>query len=149
MWCNYIINFNNNNINRTYNGMTNNIDKRITQHNNILSGGAKYTTNLIKKYPHTQWNYICIIKGFKSKSEAMKAEWRIKHPTNKKTRPNKFNKDNGRILGLNYIFSNSEKWTSNSEEIKNQNLTIEIKSKYKNLLDLDKLKILNINIIYI
>ena len=39
---------------------------------------------MVKKYNDTMWVPICIIKGFKNKSEAMKAEWRIKHPTNKK-----------------------------------------------------------------
>ena len=149
MWSNYIIRFQNENINRTYNGMTNNINRRLNQHNNILSGGAKFTTNLNKKYPKTSWEYICIINGFPNKSEAMKAEWRIKHPDNKKRRPNKFNKDTGRIKGLNYIFENSETWTTTSEKIKNQNLMIILNHYYKDLLNNDLLNDLSISIEYI
>ncbi len=135
MWNNYIISFTNNNISRTYNGMTNNIERRFKQHNNMLSGGAKATTSLIKKYPEDKWKSICIIKGFDSKSEAMKAEWRIRHPDNKKKRPKKFNKEKGRILGLNYILNNSDKWTKTSQLIKEQKLEIYIDDEYKDLLD--------------
>ena len=140
MWNNYILSFTNNNISRTYNGMTNNIDRRLNQHNNILSGGAKATTNLIKKYPENKWKFICIIKGFDSKSEAMKAEWRIRHPDNKKRRPNKFNKAKGRILALNYILSSDDRWTKTSQYIKEQNLEIYIDDYYKDLLERDLLE---------
>ena len=130
MWKNYIIYNDFNNLNRTYNGMTNNFDRRLKQHNNLLKGGAKSTTNFIKKYPDSEWKLLCIIEGFESKSEAMKAEWRIKHPTNKKQRPNKFNKPEGRILGLKYILENSDKWTNTSQNIKDQKLKIYICDKY-------------------
>ena len=124
MWCNYIIYNESNNLKRTYNGMTNNFEHRIKQHNNIIKGGAKYTTNIIKKYPESEWKLLCLIEGFDSKSEAMKAEWRIKHPTNQKKRPNKFNRPDGRLLGIKYILDTSDKWTSTSQNIKDQNLNI-------------------------
>ena len=147
MWYNYILSFTNNNISRTYNGMTNNIDRRLKQHNNILSGGAKATTNLIKKYPESNWKIICIIKGFDNKSEAMKAEWRIRHPDNKKRRPNKFNKEKGRILGLNYILNISDKWTKTSQNIKEQKLEIFIDENYKDLLEINLLEKHNLRFI--
>ena len=34
---------------------------------------AKYTSK------YEKWNPVCIIDGFKNKSEAMQCEWRLKH----------------------------------------------------------------------
>tara|TARA_B110000208_G_scaffold186658_1_gene243505 strand:- start:137 stop:571 length:435 start_codon:yes stop_codon:yes gene_type:complete len=141
MWYNYIILWINENKYRTYNGMTNNLDRRFKQHNNILKGGARTTTNLIKKYPNTEWKPICIISGFQTKSEAMKAEWRIRHPDFKKYKKKEFIGDEGRIRGLNYILNNSEKWTSSSENIYDQNLKIELDENYKKILNIENIKI--------
>ena len=52
----YII-YNNNN---SYVGMTNNIVRRLRQHNQIIKGGAKYTRLI-----GDGWDYICFIDGFK------------------------------------------------------------------------------------
>ena len=105
---------------------------------------------MVKKYNDTMWVPICIIKGFKNKSEAMKAEWRIKHPTNKK-RPNCFNKDKGRILALKYILETSDKWTNTSNLISEQNLQFIVDINFKNLFNEEIIKKFNIefnNIIY-
>lgn len=64
--------------NKSYIGMTNNLGKRIKQHNGILSGGAKYTKCF------GPWKLIFYISGFVDKSEAMKFEWRMKHPIGNK-----------------------------------------------------------------
>ena len=58
--------------NRSYIGMTNDFFKRWKQHNKIIKGGAKYTS----KYDN--WSPICIVDGFKTKSEAMQCEWKLK-----------------------------------------------------------------------
>ena len=58
--------------NHSYIGMTNDFFKRWKQHNKIIKGGAKYTS----KYHN--WSPICIIDGFKNKSEAMQCEWKLK-----------------------------------------------------------------------
>lgn len=93
---------------KTYNGMTNNIEKRIRQHNGLIKGGAKATSNQNDR----PWNIICIICGFDNKIESMQAEWRIKKVTNTKIRPKKFNCPKGRINSLRYIFNTYDKWTS-------------------------------------
>lgn len=62
--------------NLTYIGTTNNLEKRLMQHNNILSGGAKAT----KK--SNNWNYHTTVK-FNTKSEALSFEWMWKHYKNK------------------------------------------------------------------
>ena len=114
--------------NLTYVGMTNDFFKRWQQHNQILSGGAKYTKKGCEWYP------ICILDGFISKSEAMQCEWKIKSRRSKLAK--KYKGPIGRIKYLNILLKN-ERWTSNSPEIKNQNLTIYIDEDYKDFLECD------------
>ena len=99
--------------NLTYNGITNNLSRRLRQHNSEITGGAKYTKN---KGP---WEYYVIISGFIDKCEALSCEWRIKHPTNKK-RPKCYCGQIGRIKSLNLIL-NLEKWTSKTKIINSNN----------------------------
>jgi predicted GIY-YIG superfamily endonuclease len=112
--------------NLSYVGMTNNFLNRWLQHNGIISGGAKYTKKKCNWYP------ICIIDGFKNKSEAMQCEWKIKSRKSKISR--KFKYATGRIQYLNLLLKN-EKWTSKSPKIKDQNLTVYIDNDYENLID--------------
>ena len=119
--------------NLTYVGMTNDFFKRWKQHNQILSGGAKYTKKGCEWYP------ICIVDGFISKSEAMQCEWKIKSRRSKLARKFKGGKGKSaenRIKYLNILLK-GEKWTSNSPEIKDQNLTIYIDDDYKDFLECD------------
>jgi structure-specific endonuclease subunit SLX1 len=60
--------------NRTYCGYTNNLKRRIRQHNGEIKGGAKYTT----AFGNKQWEYLAIME-FSSKTEACQCEWKIKH----------------------------------------------------------------------
>lgn len=127
MWYNYILKSTINN--RTYNGSTNNIIRRIRQHNGIIKGGAKSTQN------YRPYEIICLIYGFNDKIDTLQCEWRIKHPTKTKIRPNKFCKPIGRINSLNHIF-NDQKFTNNSiQNISNYNLNIIIINEYKNILN--------------
>jgi predicted GIY-YIG superfamily endonuclease len=109
-----------------YVGMTNDFLHRWMQHNNYLSGGAKYTKK--KK----DWTPICIIDRFNTKSEAMQCEWKLKTKKNKLSK--KYKGPIGRIQYLNELLK-MEKWTSNSPFIKDQNLKIYIVSKYKCYLE--------------
>jgi len=109
----------------SYVGMTNNFLQRWMQHNQYISGGAKYT----KKYDN--WTPICIIDGFKNKSEAMQCEWKLK--TRRMKSSYLWKGPMGRIQYLNILLSN-DKWTSNSPFIKDQYLQIYIVDKYKQLL---------------
>jgi len=94
--------------NKTYNGSTNNLERRLAQHNGQKAGGAKATCG---KRP---WEFYAILTGFNTHNEALSCEWRIKHPTNKKQRPAKYNGIEGRINSLNLILT-LDKWTSKSE----------------------------------
>ena len=83
--------------NLTYNGCTNNLYRRLRQHNGEIVGGAKATKG-------KKWTIYALITGFETKCEALSCEWRIKHPTGHKKRPSKYCGINGRIAGLNEIF---------------------------------------------
>ena len=66
------------NDNYSYVGITNNLKRRIRQHNGIIKGGAKYT-RLINGMLTTNWQYACYVDGFKTKKDALKFEWALKH----------------------------------------------------------------------
>ena len=109
-----------------YIGMTNNFLNRWMQHNNYLSGGAKYTK---KK---NDWSPICIIDGFTTKSEAMQCEWKLKTKKNKLSK--KYKGPLGRIQYLKELLK-MKQWTSKSPFIKDQNLKIYTVSKYKSYFE--------------
>lgn len=63
----------------TYIGVTNNLTRRIRQHNGEISGGAKHT----KK--HKDWQFLKTVPR-DSKSDALKFETKWKHRYNSKNR---------------------------------------------------------------
>ena len=73
-YCCYLIAFTENGtIKRTYIGITNNLERRLKQHNGILKGGAK-STKCSKA-----WFYHTVVSNFKDKGEALSFEWYWKH----------------------------------------------------------------------
>ena len=96
---------------RTYIGASNNVERRLRQHNGELKGGAKATRG------GRPWKHICIINGF-DKISALQFEWRCK-----KCKYSSVNKGDRilthrggpqkKIINLMKVF-NLEKWTSNS-----------------------------------
>ena len=103
--------------NLSYVVMTNDIFKRLRQHNGEIKGGARYTSKRKGWYP------VLIIDGFQDMKSAMQCEWRFKR--GKKG-------VNGRIKYLNEYLSNNERWTSKSDIIKEQNLTYYLDKDYVN-----------------
>jgi predicted GIY-YIG superfamily endonuclease len=83
---------------KTYNGYTTNLNRRLRQHNGEICGGARATRN------RGPWRYVAILTspGWKDTSTAMKHEWTIKYPTRKRPRPKEFNGVTGRIASLVY-----------------------------------------------
>lgn len=121
-------------LNKTYNGSTNNIKRRLRQHNGIISGGAKATSG------KGVWIPYVIIEGFESHKEALSCEWRIKHPTNTKRRPSKYNGIKGRVKSLNIII-NLDNWTSKSSGlISNREYNLYIEDEYLDLIDIENKK---------
>lgn len=86
---------------RTYNGYTVNLHKRIRQHNGHLVGGARATKRGVNDWQYvffvTSPEWVCV-------SDAMKFEWSVKYPTRKRPRPNIYNGAEGRIRSLHHVF---------------------------------------------
>lgn len=62
---------------QTYVGVTNDMRRRLRQHNGELKGGARYTT--LNKYRGTLgcWVLAFLVTGFTKRSDALKLEWRL------------------------------------------------------------------------
>jgi predicted GIY-YIG superfamily endonuclease len=128
----YIINSINPNFsNSTYNGSTNDLTRRLRQHNGEIVGGAKATRG---KGP---WKYIAVWEGFQTHKEALSCEWRIKHPTNTKKRPTQYNGVKGRIKSLNLIIG-LDCWTGKSSGMEtNLEYNLFIQENLIELINLD------------
>lgn len=61
---------------RRYIGKTNDLRRRLRQHNGVICGGARATRG-------RAWEYELVIDGFACDSHAMQAEWRLKHERRK------------------------------------------------------------------
>ncbi len=92
--------------NLTYNGSTNDPVRRLRQHNEEISGGARFTHG-----KGGAWEIYALISGFEDHVNTLSCEWRIKHPNGK---PGKREKRHcgvlGRIEGLNEVLP-LERWT--------------------------------------
>jgi predicted GIY-YIG superfamily endonuclease len=94
---------------KTYIGATVNLDRRLKQHNGILSGGAKYT----RKYKGS-WKRICSIHNFPTWNSALQFEWKLKNISKKIKNMNNLEK---KIYALGIILSD-KKSTSKSIEFR-------------------------------
>lgn len=121
--------------NLTYNGSTNNIYKRLRQHNGQISGGAKATNG-------KQWEVYSIIIGCVDHSHNLSLEWAIKHiegSGKKHVRPAKYCGVAGRIKGLSRVLL-LDKWTQQCTiENKTCNYTLYIVEEMLQYLDLDEI----------
>ena len=61
---------------KTYVGVTPNLDRRLRQHNGEITGGAAATKGL-------QWERICHVRGFPDSRAALQFEWRWKQISRK------------------------------------------------------------------
>lgn len=61
---------------KTYVGVTPDLDRRLKQHNGLLSGGAKATHG-------RQWERICHVAGFPDHTSVLQFEWRWKQLSRK------------------------------------------------------------------
>lgn len=94
----------------TYNGSTNNLRRRLRQHNGEISGGARATSRV-----GPGWRYVAVLGGFMDHVNALQCEWRIKCPSGKPgKRETQWCGIGGRIRGLGHVLRTSVRWTSNS-----------------------------------
>jgi predicted GIY-YIG superfamily endonuclease len=120
--------------NHTYNGSTNNLFRRLRQHNEQIKGGAKATKG------KGIWVPYAVLTGFTTHSEALSCEWKIKHPTGKKLRPKKYCGINGRIEALNEILT-LETWTINSSGLNSgREYTLYLNNDVINIINKDNIK---------
>ena len=75
---------NSNNRTKYYIGYTNNLYRRIRQHNGYLTGGAKATAGYT-------WSYVGIIANINNNIEGLQIEWRLKFSTKKFNIVNRIN----------------------------------------------------------
>uniref|UniRef100_A0A6C0KXR6 GIY-YIG domain-containing protein n=1 Tax=viral metagenome TaxID=1070528 RepID=A0A6C0KXR6_9ZZZZ len=108
-WIFYIIQ----NCGSTYAGVSPDPSRRLRQHNGELKGGAKYTIS-----KGSGWTHICLVKGFRTKIEAMQFEWAVKHAS-----PRNAGGIANRIKKL-YTTCAKERWTSNAPPACDVPLTI-------------------------
>ena len=83
----------------SYNGSTNNPKRRLRQHNEEISGGARYTHGR-----NGGWEIYALLTGFVDHKNALSCEWRIKHTNGKPgKRPSAHLGTIGRVIGLNEV----------------------------------------------
>jgi structure-specific endonuclease subunit SLX1 len=61
---------------KTYIGFTVDLDRRLKQHNGLLTGGAKATRG-------RTWERVCHVRGFVSEKAALQFEWAWKYYSRK------------------------------------------------------------------
>jgi structure-specific endonuclease subunit SLX1 len=63
---------------KTYVGATLDVERRLKQHNGLMSGGAKATSRV-----PGGWYRVCYVKGFENQREALRFEWWWKRRSHK------------------------------------------------------------------
>lgn len=88
--------------NKTYNGYTVDLKRRLRQHNSEIKGGAKYTTRACQK-DGVKWEYLAVVEAptdLVDRRKMLSIEWHIKYPSCKRPRESKYNNPHGRLSGL-------------------------------------------------
>ncbi|AUF82199.1 GIY-YIG nuclease superfamily protein [Tetraselmis virus 1] len=107
-------------IGRTYIGKTNDLERRLRQHNKEIVGGARATAN------GSDWKPVMVLSGFDTDSEALQAEWRMKHPDGRR-RSGRYRDPIDRLNLVNTTrFSKGLGWTSNSPLPEEQHIFVSI-----------------------
>lgn len=66
---------------RIYKGCTNNLPRRLRQHNGEIVGGAKATARILCR----PWSPVCVVSNL-TRQEALRLEWAWKHPRGPRSR---------------------------------------------------------------
>lgn len=108
---------------KTYVGKTNDLSRRLRQHNGELKGGAKYTSG------RGPWEPFIVIKGFKFEHECLQFEWAMHNPIEvdkkkKRKRVVRRQGQKGRCKSLEVILS-KKRWTSSAPLMKNYTLSVQ------------------------
>ena len=110
--------------NRTYNGYTNNLTRRLRQHNREIKGGAR-ATGIRDFHTDEPWHYIAILTCDSwTAQRAMQVEWNIKYPTRHKPREKCFQGPTGRINSFIEVF----------KFVQDSNMTLYIHNNYIDIM---------------
>ena len=85
---------------KTYVGITNNLERRLRQHNGEIKGGAKYTTKT-----NGAWTLSMLLGPVPTQQHALHLEWHWKHMP-----PRKLTGLKGRQVKLLTLVRNKIKW---------------------------------------
>ena len=100
---------------RTYVGVTNDIQRRLRQHNGYIVGGAKATRN------GRPWNVWLTVEGFPTQTSSLQFEYMWKHMSPKKSHGKK-----SRLTKLHGLL-NKEQWTKQAPIASSIPLTVNIR----------------------
>jgi predicted GIY-YIG superfamily endonuclease len=116
---------------KTYVGITNNLERRLRQHNGEIVGGAKYTKL------GRPWRISALVTGFKDHQQVLQFEWALKYMTKNTKRykitENKYRKylTPTQVRGKALVkLVTKDKWTSNSLPSNQINLNIKWLNQY-------------------
>ena len=109
---------------KTYVGVTNDLKRRLDQHNGKKKGGAKYTRG-------RKWKLVCFLSGFPDRTTALRYEWRAHHPSRRRKGRNPLTR---RLKTLNAMLF-MEKVTKRCTKASNLNLVVNWSPGYKSLLE--------------
>lgn len=115
----------------TYNGSTNDLRRRLRQHNGEITGGARATSRV-----GPGWRYVAVLSGFTDHVNALQCEWRIKHPSGRPGRRDpQWCGVAGRVRGLAHVLRTSTQWTSNSTaQCEDLQLTLQVTDAWADAL---------------
>ncbi len=103
---------------RTYCGVTNDLQRRIKQHNGLIKGGAKATRG-------RNWEYFILITGFQNRNDLLSFEWRMHHPDGKRRKNKDFWGIEGRLKSIDVVL----KWWR-EEKGHDEEMTLYLFSEY-------------------
>ncbi len=123
---------------KSYAGSTNDLKRRLEQHDGKKVGGAKSTKS------GGPWEYYIVLAGFKDSNEALSCEYLFKHPTREKKRPKEYTGVSGRVKSLNLILS-YDRWSDKTEGLQRgidegREYTLYLHPSYMKSIDRTKFK---------
>jgi len=117
---------------KTYVGSTNNLVRRLDQHNGYISGGAKRTAN------DRPYDIDIFLQTYCDHKFILQLEWIIAHPNGRK-RNLKYRTIDGRIKGIKKILTENKKWIEKILSHKRK-IYIFCKSEHYDKFEYNKLK---------
>lgn len=110
--------------NRTYVGVTNDLKRRLRQHNGEISGGARSTRACAPT-----WRMVLYLEGFRSKQEALQFEWAWHNASRKSRGGGSGDVIQRRLRTLREVMRR-ERWTSNAPLSSSVPLAPRFKGRY-------------------